>query len=147
MPFRRLSFKNATHLTPYEHLSLRISVLLNLCRMPHLWEGRTITPGQKIHASVALIDGYTPKAKFHSSMKTTTSWSDLLKAPSGHQRQSDVDIFDSDSFYLDTSKVPKLLRDFTKPTKGSLSYDENVSTLDILTKYAWTGTFLVSLPT
>ncbi len=75
------------------------------------------------------------------------SWSDVLKAPSGHSGQGNADLFDSDNFYLDTSRIPQLLSNFVKPTKGSPTFEEDSSTLDTLTKYAWTGTFTVILQT
>lgn len=64
------------------------------------------------------------------------SWSDILKGP-----QSNTDIFDLDSFFLDTSMIPQLLSSFTNgsPAQG------DVNTLDILTQYAWTSTFALSL--
>jgi hypothetical protein len=42
-----------------------------------LKEGRVIKPGQKIHASVAFIEDYKPKANFAEGM-TQKTWDDIL---------------------------------------------------------------------
>ncbi|KAI9455298.1 hypothetical protein F5148DRAFT_1226410 [Russula earlei] len=47
-PFKRISYRDKDSTT----------------WLPHLGQGRTIMPGQKIHASVAFIQNYQPKAKF-----------------------------------------------------------------------------------
>jgi len=60
MPFRRLSYNDKTHTTS----------------LPHLWKGRVIKKGQKIHASVAFKRNYTPKAKFAHDVKQ--DWSNIL---------------------------------------------------------------------
>ena len=40
-------------------------------------DGRVIKPGQKIHASVAFIEDYKPKANFAEGM-TQKTWDDIL---------------------------------------------------------------------
>jgi hypothetical protein len=43
-----------------------------------LKKGRVIKPGQKIHASVAFIEDYEPKANFAEGM-TLKTWDDILR--------------------------------------------------------------------
>lgn len=78
-----------------------------LSRFPHRSEGRRIKPGQKIHASVAFIKNYKPKAILTSKDK---GWHDIL----GKGSKSELawtedlrDILEMDLF--DLSKTPALV--------------------------------------
>ena len=52
--------------------------------MPHVWQGRVIKPGQKIHVSVSFIRDYKPKAKFSPGIEK--DWNSIL----GKGQPSDV---------------------------------------------------------
>ncbi|KAJ7117544.1 hypothetical protein C8R44DRAFT_626670 [Mycena epipterygia] len=59
LPIKRLSYKNPS-----------------VTRRPHLGKGRVIQPGQKIHASVAFIKDYEPKATLPEE---ANEWEDILE--------------------------------------------------------------------
>jgi hypothetical protein len=48
-----------------------------ICRRPHIGKGRAILPGQKIHASVAFRQRYTPRATFVDN-ESNLSWDGLV---------------------------------------------------------------------
>ncbi|KAJ7900848.1 hypothetical protein B0H13DRAFT_1883251 [Mycena leptocephala] len=91
LPFKRLSYADKASMVWF----------------PHRSEGRRIKPGQKIHASVAFIKNYKPKAILTSKDK---GWHDIL----GKGSKSELawtedlrDILEMDLF--DLSKTPALV--------------------------------------
>ncbi|KZP10451.1 hypothetical protein FIBSPDRAFT_216725 [Athelia psychrophila] len=82
--------------------------------LPHFCEGRSILPGQKIHASIAFRqESYAPIASFYkhaASEKTPPNWGDIVgRGQAGQFRNIDgwEDILELDIF--DASVVPHLL--------------------------------------
>ncbi|KAJ7484542.1 hypothetical protein FB451DRAFT_1232827 [Mycena latifolia] len=76
---------------------------------PHLSKGRVIKPGQKIHASVAFIKNYKPKAILPSK---TTGWKDILEKGSRLEHSWTTklrDILEMDLF--DLSNIKALIED------------------------------------
>ncbi|KAF8801532.1 hypothetical protein BYT27DRAFT_7198051 [Phlegmacium glaucopus] len=78
---------------------------------PHVWEGRVIKPGQKIHASVSFIKDYKSKAKFSPGM-VDGDWSSVVNKG----RQDDIswmkgieNLLELDLF--DYSNVKKIIDD------------------------------------
>jgi hypothetical protein len=60
----------ANYLTPSR-------ILIDYVRWPHMGKGRVIKPGQKIHASVAFIQSYEPRATFSDDVEGG-SWLRIL---------------------------------------------------------------------
>ena len=67
------------HMTPHgaRHCGATVSTLKICLRWPHFAQGRVIKPGQKIHASVAFIYNYVPKATL-STYGDGRDWSHIV---------------------------------------------------------------------
>ena len=104
-------------------LKLILEMLFYLCNIasPHNGQGRTITPGQKVHSSIAFCDkNYRPKASLlvpqprplcdlvgrgsRSSTEWVKGWEDLIE----------MDIFD-------LSLIPKIIEALKSRTMGESS--------------------------
>ncbi|KAJ7117550.1 hypothetical protein C8R44DRAFT_790986 [Mycena epipterygia] len=109
LPIKRLSYKDPS-----------------MTRRPHLGKGRVIQPGQKIHASVAFIKDYQPKATLPEE---TIEWEDILEKGNkdgiswiqGLEHILELDLFD-----LSPKSVLQVIA-------NAMSNDTDLDRLDFLT--------------
>lgn len=101
LPILRLTYEDSTKTTRYVVSSYCGAILISLS-LPHIYQGRVITKGQEIHASVRVMENYMPKAKFHRDMHNIY-WDDILgpRRDTGSSRREGINIFvDEDSFRI-----------------------------------------------
>ncbi|KAF8878545.1 hypothetical protein BD779DRAFT_1447593 [Infundibulicybe gibba] len=100
-PFKRLSYTSGS----------------STCWWPHFASPRIIKPGQKIHASVAFIDNYRPKAKFWAPGKgmPASGWDNIVgrgDAENLEWAHALGDLLELDLF--DYSDIPNIMNQLNK---------------------------------
>lgn len=97
-----------------------------LPRLPHRKKGRLIKPGQRIHASVAFIKSYTPKALIAMNAQSTITWDNILTSGRQDNLNWSQDILDMDLFDLES--VPLIV----DAIRADLNSTDLVGRLDFL---------------
>lgn len=105
--------------------------ILTFCRIPHFFRGRVIVPDQKIHVSVALIEGYKPKATFHTGMGL--SWDKFFgkgRAIGTLEELNGTGILELDTFHVlgINNWLERFIRDSDKESLEFLKLSVSTST-------------------